>query len=412
MSPPAGVASARRTALPAHLAALFLALLLGLQPVTTDLYLPALPSLARELAAPMPRVQLTMAALMLSFGIAQLAWGPIADRFGRRPALLWGLGLYLVATAGAALAGHIGLLIAWRVLQGVALAAAVVCARAMVRDLYEPHEGAHVLSRGLSGLGLIAVCCPAAGGLVANWLGWRGTFALIGLVGAAVLVLVWRRLPETLARRHPSSTGAAIPAATWWGILRHPVFISWTALTAATYGGLFTLLSASSFAYIEVLGLKPATFGLVLGSASLCYVAGTVVCRRWLLRYGMTGSVARGAFFTCAGGLSMAALAMAGVQSVWALLVPQWMYCFGHGLHQPCGQAAAIGPFPHAAGAAAALAGCVLALVAFLVGRWLGASMDGTVRPMALCVAFWSVVTSAIAWTVVQRHGAARAVAA
>ncbi|HEV8314580.1 MAG TPA: Bcr/CflA family efflux MFS transporter [Burkholderiaceae bacterium] len=397
-----------RPELPAHLAALFIALLLGLQPLTTDLYLPALPTLTRELAAPMHLAQMTMAALMLSFGVAQLVWGPLADRFGRRPVLLTGLSLYLLASVGGVLAPNIEALIVARVVQGAAMAAAVVCARAMVRDLYEPHEGAHVMSRGLSGLGVIAIASPTLGGLVAHWLGWRGALAVVAIVGAITLWAVWRKLPETLAQRNPRATQLRALAPAWWHILRNPTFFTWTALIAATYGGLFTLLSASSFVYIEVLGLNPGLFGVVLGSASVSYLIGTVVCRRWLLRFGMAGAVGRGALFTLAGGAVMGGFALAGVQSLWAMLIGHWLFCFGHGIHQPCGQAGAVGPFPQAAGAAAALAGFMLAFVAFFVGQWLGVSLDGTVRPMALCLGFWALVTSGIAWTLVQRHALPR----
>lgn len=416
MSSAPGVANVPRgavgAALPGHWAAIFIALLLGLQPLTTDLYLPALPALTRQLAAPMHLAQMTMAALMLSFGIAQLVWGPLADRFGRRPVLLTGLSLYLLASVAGVLAPNIETLIAARVTQGAAMAAAVVCARAMVRDLYEPNEGAHVMSRGLSGLALIAIASPPLGGLVAHWFGWRGTLAVVTLVSALALQLVWRHLPETLARSNPQAIRLSALALQWWRILCHPTFFAWTALIAASYGGIFTLLSASSFVYIEVLGLDPGVFGAVLGSGSVSYLIGTIVCRRWLLRLGMAGAVARGALFTLIGGAAMVVVALSNTASLWTILLPQWLYSFGHGLHQPCGQAGAVAPFPKAAGAAAALAGFVLALVAFLVGRWLGVALDGTVRPMALCLGFWALVTSGIAWTLVQRHALPRIAAA
>ncbi len=188
-------------------------------------------------------------------------------------------------------------------------------------------------------------------------------------------------------------------------MLRHPTFAAWTALTSATYGGLFTVLAGSSFVYIGVLGLSPAAYGLAMATGSLSYLAGTFVCRRWLQHAGLRGAVRRGAWFTLAGGLGMALPALAGVQSVWALVIPQALYTFGHGVHQPCGQTGAVGPFPHAAGVAAALAGCVLAFTAFAVGLWLGEALDGTVLPMALGVGAWAVMTSTIAWTLVQRHG-------
>jgi DHA1 family bicyclomycin/chloramphenicol resistance-like MFS transporter len=114
-------------------------------------------------------------------------------------------------------------------------------------------------------------------------------------------------------------------------------------------------------------------------------------------------AVRRGALFTLAGGASIVVLAIGGVHSVFAVLLPQWLFCFGHGIHQPCGQAGAVGPFPRAAGTASALAGLVLSLVAFADGRWLGRALHGEVLPFALTVGFWALATCAVAWTLVQR---------
>jgi DHA1 family bicyclomycin/chloramphenicol resistance-like MFS transporter len=194
-----------RAALATYTVAIALALLLGLQPVLTDLYLPALPLLARDLAAPMSAAQLTMSALILAFGLSQLVWGPVADRFGRRPVLLGSLALLVLAGVGAAMASHIGWLIFWRIAQGATLAAAVVCARAMVRDLYEPLQGAQVMSLGLSGLGLLAIGSPLVGGALAMTLGWRSTLAAVACFSLLVLVFVWRVLPETLVQRNPTA---------------------------------------------------------------------------------------------------------------------------------------------------------------------------------------------------------------
>jgi DHA1 family bicyclomycin/chloramphenicol resistance-like MFS transporter len=384
-------------------AAWALALLLGLQPATTDIYLPALPALTRELGASMGSAQLTMSALILAFGVAQLVWGPVADRLGRRPVLLAGLGLYAVASVGSALAGSIDWLILWRVLQGATMAAAVVCARAMLRDLYEPQQGAQVMSLGLSGLGVIAIAGPVAGGLVAAAFGWRAALTLVALIGAATLAFVVWLLPETLPVKNPRATQLAPLLRTWLGIARHPTFAAWTLLVTFTYGGLFTVLAGSSFVYIDVLGLSPGHYGLAMAAGSTSYLAGTFVCRRWVQAHGMAGAVRRGALFTLAGGLAIVALALAGVHAAWALLLPQMLFTFGHGVHQPCGQAGAVGPFPQAAGAASALAGFVLAGTAFCIGLWLGRALDGTLLPYALGVGFWSLLTAGVAWTLVQR---------
>ncbi len=396
--------AAPRAAVTPRLAAFALALLLGLQPATTDVYLPALPMLRQDLAAPMSAAQLTMSALILAFGLAQMVWGPVADRFGRRPVLLTGLVLYTAASVGCTLAGSIEALVVWRVMQGAALAAAVVIARAVVRDLFEPTEGAHVMAWALTGLGVIALLGPVVGGLAAAWGGWRSALAVVSAMGALTLAFIAWRLPETLVQPNPRALQPGPLLGTWGRIARHPVFLAWALLVAATYGGLFTLLAGSAFVYIDVLGLSPAWYGVAMACGSLSYIVGTFLCRRWITRHGMAGAVRRGAWLTLAGGLLGAGLALAGVQAVWAVLVPQCLFIFAHGLHQPCGQAGVVAPFPAQAGAASALAGLVLALVAFGIGRWLGVALDGSTRPLMLGLGFWSIVTAAVAWTLVQRQ--------
>ncbi len=385
--------------------ALALALLLGIQPLTTDLYLPAFPALTRDLAAPMATAQLTLSALILAFGLGQLIWGPVADRWGRRPVLLLGLAGYVAASVASALASSIEVLVLTRISQGLTMAAAVVVARAMVRDLFQPSEGMRVMSLGMSGLGLIAMASPLLGGGLVSHGGWRAPFWCVALVGAAVWLFVWRALPESLPRANPLALRPALMVATWRRIIVNPTFLAWAGLSTCTYGGLFVFLAGSSFVYMDVLGLSAGQYGLALCSSSVSYLLGTVWCRRWLLRHGSAGAVKRAAAFTLVGGLSMAALALAGVQTVWAILLPQLAYTFGHGIHQSCGQAGAVGPFPQEAGAASALSGFLLALTAFGVGRWLGVALDGTTLPLALGIATGAIATTTVAWTLVQRHG-------
>ena len=387
---------------------LMLALLLGIQPVTTDLYLPALPTLTAELGARRSHAQLTLSALLLAFGVSQLVLGPLSDRFGRRPVLLWGLGGYVAASIGGAMAPSIEILIVWRALQGAAMGAAVMAARAIVRDLYPPADGARVMSRALTGLGIIACLCVPLGGLVSDLFGWRVALLAPAVFGALTLALIALRFDETLTRRNPDALRAGALVATWTTVLRNPVFLAFSALTTASYGLLFTFLAASSFVFIQVLGLSKTQYGAVMLWNSLAYIAGTFVCRRWLSRHGVRRSVSRAAWLTLAGGTSMGLLALAGVVSVAAIVGPQTLVMIAHGVHQPCGQTGAVGPFPQAAGAASALNGFLMMLAAFAIGGWLGAHMDGTVMPLVLGVWFWSVCIAAVAWTLVRRYGEPR----
>ncbi len=384
---------------------MLLTLLLGIQPITTDLYLPALPTLQRELGASMSATQLTLSALIIAFGLAQLVAGPLADRFGRRPVLMTGLALYTAASIGGASAQTIDALIAWRVLQGVAMAAAVTCARSIVRDLFEPQDGARVMSRALSGLGVIAMLSPLLGGLVVHWLNWHAALLFLALFGAASLAYVGWRYSETVPRRNPHATRLGPLMRNWLAVLRHPGFRAWAVLSAFAYGGLFVILASSSFVYIGVLGVSRIGYGGLMAGNSIAYIVGTLLCRRWLSRVGLRRTVGRGAWFSLVGGIAMAGSSLAGLHTVWALFVPQCVFVIGHGIHQPCGQAGAVGPFPQMAGTAASLSGFAMMSSAFGVGLWLGQRLDGTVYPLSLGVAVFGVGLALVAWTLVQQHG-------
>lgn len=401
----AGAAPPALTPVPPALAVVVLALLLSIQPVTTDLYLPALPALTHSLGAPVAQAQLTLSALLLAFGLSQLVWGPLSDRFGRRPTLLVGLSLYTLASIGSALAPTMDLLVVWRTLQGAAMGAVVVGARAIVRDLYAPLAGARAMSRALTGLGLVACLSPPLGALLSSWFGWRAALLALTVFSVATLALVALRMPETLARRNPQALQPATLVRTWLEVLRNPTFWAFSLLTTASYGGLFTFLASSSFVFIEVLGLTRTQYSFVLFFGALSYFGGTFACRAVLTRYGLRRTVAVAGALSLGGALTMLLLAWAGVRHPVALLLPFYFFMVAHGMHQPCGQVGCVGPFPHAAGAASALNGLMMMLAAFAVGGWVGTHLDGTIWPLVHGVAFWAVLLALIAWTLVQKYG-------
>lgn len=388
----------------AGLVVLILAMLLGLQPVTTDLYLPALPGLIKDLGAPVAQAHLTLTALLLAFGLSQLVWGPLSDRFGRRPVLLLGLIAYVVASVGSALSASMDTLVLWRTLQGAAMGAGVMCARAIVRDLYAPVQGATVMSKSLSGLAVIACMSPPLGGLLTAVFSWHAALLALAAFGVLALALVAWRFEETLSAPRPDALQARPLLQTWWSILRNPVFLSFSALTVCSYSGLFTFLAASSFVFIQVLGLSATQYGLcVLLNASI-YLCGTVLCRRLIASHGVRRTVAIAGGLSLTAGVGLLAFAWAGVHTVWAIELPMVFFMLGHGVHQPCGQSGSVGPFPRAAGAASALNGFLMMFVVFFMGRWLGAHMDGSATPLVNGIALWCVLTAAIAWTLVQRY--------
>lgn len=406
----------RATAMPPSLIVLILALLLGLQPVTTDLYLPALPAITEGFGAGMRQAQLTLTALLLPFGVSQLLWGPLSDRFGRRPILLWGLLAYTLASVACVFAPSMDWLIAGRAVQGVAMGAGVMASRAMVRDLYPPVQGATVMSQGLTGLGIIACLCAPLGGLLTDLLGWRVALMVLAVFGAGTLALLFFRLEETLNRADPRALNPAPLLRANLEIARHPTFLTWCALSAASYLGLFTFLASSSFVFTRSMGFSKTAYGLLMCSMSLSYIVGTFWCRWMLRRTSVHRTVAVAAMFTLTGGASMALLAHLGQgqdwYGAWAVMLPMYFFTLGHGVHQPCGQSGAVGPFPHRAGTASALNGFLMMLGAFFMGDWLGAHMQEPALAMAHGMLLWSSCIALVAWTAVQRHGRPVVVAA
>ena len=384
---------------------LILSMLLGIQPVTTDLYLPALPAMTTSLGAPTSQAQLTLSALLLAFGCSQLVWGPLSDRFGRRPILLWGLAAYTLASIGSMLAPSMALLIVWRAVQGAAMGAAVMAARAIVRDLYLPADSARIMSKGLSGLGVLACLSAPLGALLAEWFGWRAALLAVAIFGGCALAMIALRFKETLRQKNPHALRPATLIRTWLQIVKNPTFIAFSALSATSYAGLFTFLAASSFVFIKVLGLSRTQYGLVMFFMCFSYLLGTFACRRLLVRFGLRKTVALAGCLSLIGGTLMGALAWAGVSNVWAVMLPYFIFMVGHGVHQPCGQSGAVGPFPHAAGTASALNGFLMMVVAFAMGGWLGTRMDGSVLPLTNGVWFWSIFIALTAWTLVRKYG-------
>ena len=380
---------------------LALSLLLGIQPVTTDLYLPALPAITAALSAEMAQAQLTLSALLLAFGCSQLIWGPVSDRVGRKPVLLVGLLAYVVASLAGALAPSMEALVLARIVQGAAMGASVMCARALVRDLYTPEVGARVISKGLSGLGLIACLSLPLGGVIAEFFGWRAALAALAVFGALALgVVVWR-FEETLTQPDRDALKPGRLWRTWVEVLSNRSFRAYALLVMMTYGGLFTFLAASSFVFIGLMGVSQMMYGVLMFTMALAYLIGTFVCRRLLQRVGLHRTVAIGGALTLVGATLVGVLALLGVHGVAPIMMPFYLFMIAHGIHQPCGQAGAVGPFPRTAGAASAMSGFLMMLSAFAMGQWLGRNMDGTVFPLTHGIWFWGTLTALVAWRLV-----------
>jgi MFS transporter, DHA1 family, multidrug resistance protein len=379
-----------------------------LQPLATDVYLPTLPSIASAFDVSVSTAQWTLSAFIAAFAGWQLFAGPLSDRIGRAPVIIGGCAIYTLATAVCALAPAIEWFMAGRVLQAVGACSCLVGVRGLVRDLYAPAEGARLIAGAAAFMAIAPLLGPVVGAHLAAAWGWRAVFVLVTVVAAALLGFVLRTLRETNVRRNPHALAPGPMLRTYARVLASPTFRAYALAASATYGGLFAFLAGSSFVLIRVLGLEPTTVGYALALMVSGYLIGTVACRRLLARRGMQHTVYFGAGLQAAAGAAMAGLALAGVHHVLAILVPMFAYFMSHGILQPPVQSGAVAPFADNAGAAAALLGCVMMLVATGIGAWIGASFDGTVYPLTLTIGAASLASLAIAHTLVRWHGDVR----
>ena len=389
----------------ANLVILLLALAIGLQPVSTDLYLPGLPGLAKDLNASVAMVQYTLTGLLLAFGTSQLLWGPFSDKVGRRPIMLGGLACYAIAAIGCVLSTSIETLVFWRIVQGASMGAVITSARAVVRDLYEPAKGARVMSKAMTGLGLMACTSPPLGGFLSQHWGWQVALMSVVLYAIATLALVTWQFDETLTQPNPRALHFPTMMRIWWQVLSHPTFRAFALLSLAAYGALFVYLATSAFVFMQVLHLSGLQLGWILSSMSIMYITGTIICRFLLRKIGMRKTIALAGVSSAFSGAMLCWMVYGGGASTLSLVLSMYPMIIAHGIHQPIGQSGAIGPFPQSAGAASAMNGFLMMLAAFATGAWLSHSIDGTLFPLAHGVAFWGCVLALTAWTLVQWHG-------
>jgi DHA1 family bicyclomycin/chloramphenicol resistance-like MFS transporter len=376
--------------------AALLTTLVALGPISTDLYLPALPTLAQAFDSDVARVQLTLSVFLAGFAVAQLAYGPLSDRYGRRPVLLGGLALYLVASLACMGARSIDELIAARFVQALGACAGPVIGRAIVRDVYGPVQAARVLAYISGAMAIAPMVGPMLGGYLTVWFGWRANFVALALFSALQLFAVFVLLGESNAHKDPAATRPRHMLANFALLFRSRHFLGCLLCFAASYAIIFSFISGSSFVLISVLGISPQRYGASFGFAVAGYISGTMLSGRLVLRLGMQRLVLAGALLACSAGSVMAACALLGGPNLWAILLPMFLCMLATGLVMPNAIAGALAPHPKMAGAASALIGFVQMSFAALVGVAVGHAWDGTALPMAAAIALcgWAVLAA------------------
>ncbi|MET8508805.1 multidrug effflux MFS transporter [Streptomyces sp. NPDC004787] len=376
--------SARRAGL---LVTLVLGGLTALPPLSMDMYLPALPQVTGALHAPAATVQLTLTGCLAGMALGQLVVGPMSDKWGRRRPLLIGMIVYVLATAVCALAPSAALLIAFRLLQGLAGAAGIVIARAVVRDLYDGVEMARFFSTLMLISGVAPVVAPLIGGQILRITDWRGVFHVLTAVGLVLTFVVWRFLHETLPpdRRHTGGVGEALR--TMRGLLADRVFTGYMLAGGLAFAALFAYISASPFVVQEIYGASPQTFSLLFGLNSVGLVAvgqinGKLLVGRVSLDKALGWGL--GTILLAATALLVMTSGVLGDPGLPAVAAGLFVLMSAMGLAMPNTNAQALMRTPHAAGSASALLGTSSFLVGAVASPLVGIAGETTAVPMAV----------------------------
>ena len=370
-----------------------LAALTAIGPLSTDMYLPSLPDIARALTASTAQVQLTISAYLIGFAVGQIIYGPISGRHGRKPVLLAALGLYSAATLICALSPSIDVLIGARALQALGGSGCIMVARAIVRDLYSGPRAGRELSVMGSVMALAPVVAPIIGGALQTAFGWRSVFVTLMIAGIGGATAIWLVLPETLKKRASEPVSPASMLRSYGVVVRNPAYLSYMALATGSYAGLFAWISGASFVLQNLYGLSPLDFGIAFALSAVGYLTGTNLATRFVMRLGLDRTIGIGCCALAAGGLGMVASVALGFTSAFALVLPVAIYLAGMGMVLPQSIAGAMTPFPERAGAASALFGFVQQSIAAICGATVGALLGHNAWPVAGAVAVMGVAT-------------------
>ena len=366
---------------------LTLSALTALGPLATDMYLPAMPAMATAFDIGPNQIQLTLSIYMAGFATAQLLCGPFSDRFGRKPVMILGFALFLLASLMCAFAPSIEWLLVGRFLQALGGATGPVLGRAAVRDIYGPLEAGRILSYMASIMSLAPALAPVIGAGLLLFFGWESVFLLLALYAAIMLPLLILALPEPLPSERRQSIHPRVIVDNFRMLLGQQLFIGYTLTNSIAFSGLFAYLSGSSFVLIEFLGVTPLQYGLFFILIVAGFFSGSLISGRYSSQLGRQRLVGLASAICALGGSLMAILALAGIYAAWAVVGPHMLFMIGMGILMPQSMTGALAPNPNCAGSASSLFGFLQMSIAALVGGIVGQLHDGTSRTMAIAVA-------------------------
>jgi MFS transporter, DHA1 family, multidrug resistance protein len=367
--------------------ALILGALTAIGPLAIDMYLPALPTIAREFRVDASVVQSSLAAYFIGIAIGQAFYGPLSDRLGRKPILYLGLALVMISSIGCALAESVDALIAFRFLQALGGCAPIVIPRAIVRDHFDQAGSVRMLSVLMLVMGLAPILAPLIGGQLLVNFGWRAVFWLLTAYAAVWLTVVATVLPESLPPgrrvRHPIHEVLGV----YWRLARDRRFMGHALAGALIFAGLLAYISGSPVVFIELFQVPPEQYGFFFGINAIGIIVASQI-NRWLVGRVETHRIVKTVLpVAMTAGAVLVIDAYSGFGGFPGILVPLFCYIACHGFVLPNTTALAMSPHGSVAGSASALLGTLQFVLGAIAGSLVGLFANGTPVPMAAVVA-------------------------
>jgi len=377
-----------------------LILLTSVAVMSLNIFLPSLGGIAEEFGVSYTLVALSISAFLLVSAVLQLIMGPLSDRYGRRPVLLLGLVVFVIASLGCALSQDVWAFLGFRMLQG-GVVSGMVLGRAIVRDVYAPQEAAKRIAQIGAAMALAPLIAPLVGGILDSLFGWRSVFYLLALSGAAVFVLCWADLGETNQLKQASFAAQfrAYPE-----VLRSGSFWAYSGVLVFSLGGFYAYLAGAPLVGEEIFDLSTATVGLMMGATAVGFLMGNLVTTRLGARFGSLRLILWGRWLSMLGCLLAALLMALGLLHPGVMFAGAVALGLGNGLTLPGANVGVMNVAPHLAGSASGLSGAVgvvigavlTPLVSTLVAGENGAEM------LMLSMAACGALALLSAWKVAQ----------
>ncbi|HJR30241.1 MAG TPA: multidrug effflux MFS transporter [Pseudomonas sp.] len=384
---------------------LILGALSAFGPLAIDFYLPAFPAMALAFGTDEKHVQLTLAAYFLGLSIGQLAYGPVADRFGRRIPLLTGVGLFTAASLACAYAPNLEWLIGARFVQALGGCAGMVIARAVVSDKCDAVGSAKVFSQLMLVMGLAPILAPMLGGLLVNTTGWQSIFIVLTGFSALAGLAVALGLPESLPAHVPRQPLSG--ALRQYGrLLADPIFVGHALTGGVAIAGMFAYIAGSPFVFIKLYGVPAEHFGWLFGINAAGFILVAQVNARLLAKRGPAFLLSRTVWLYLAGGLALLAVSALHTEHLWPLLIPLFVCIASLGCIVPNASACAMNGQGARAGSASAMLGCLQFSVAAGAAALVGVLHDGSAMPMAMVISLCAIVVVSVAMLTRRLHNA------